>query len=402
MKILMVNKFHYLKGGSEKYYFGLAKLLKDHGHEIAFFSMEDEKNIHTDCAEYFTKKLDTNNKLNAINIIYSKENEKRMKEVLEEFRPDIVHLNNFQRQLSSSIIKPIKKRNIPIVYTAHDLQAICPAILMLDGNKNICEDCIKNKYINCIRKRCIKFSKLKSILGVIEAKYYDNKKIYTKKINAIITPSEFLKDKLVKKGIDEKLISVIHNFIDIENEGMKDKGYALYLGRLSIEKGIINLVKAFKNIQNHKLIIAGTGVEKENIKKYIDDNKMNDKVELVGFLQQNEMNKYIKNAKFVVVPSICYENFPYSILEAQMMEKPVIAANLGGIPEFIKNEENGLLYKHDDIHELTKKIQILFEDDILLHKLQENIRKIDKYQYSKENYYNSIINIYQNLLLERK
>ena len=117
MKILMVNKFHYLKGGSEKYYFELAKILREKGHEIAFFSMQNEKNIKTDCKEYFVDSIDlnSNNKTKALEVIYSKQNKKKMQEALDEFKPDIVHINNFQRQLSSSIIEAIKEKNIPIV-----------------------------------------------------------------------------------------------------------------------------------------------------------------------------------------------------------------------------------------------------------------------------------------------
>ena len=139
MKILLVNKFHWLKGGSEKYYFELGQLLKGHGHEVAYFSMENEKNIHTGDKEYFVKASDMNSKniTKAFSVIYSKENKKKMEEALDDFKPDIVHLNNFQRQLSASIIDPCIKRDIPIVFTAHDVQAICPAITMMDINKKL-------------------------------------------------------------------------------------------------------------------------------------------------------------------------------------------------------------------------------------------------------------------------
>lgn len=200
MRILLVNKFHYLKGGSEKYYFELAELLKKHGHTVAFFSMKNEKNIQTGEKEYFVDETDLNtgSKLKALDVIYSKKNKKKMEEALEDFKPDIVHLNNFQRQLSASIIKPIKKRKIPIVFTAHDLQAICPNISMLDNNNEICEKCIKGKYINCIKKKCVKNSGLKSILGAIEGYYYRMNKVYNKKIDYIITPSYFYKQKLIE------------------------------------------------------------------------------------------------------------------------------------------------------------------------------------------------------------
>lgn len=278
MKILFVNKFHYLKGGSEKYYFELAELMKENGHEVAFFSMKDEKNIKTGDKEYFVEPIDLNSgsKLKALDVIYSKANYKKMKEALEDFKPDIVHINNFQRQLSASIIKAIKKKNIPIVFTAHDVQAICPAITMMDIDKNICEKCMGGKYINCIKKKCNKGSTLKSIIGALEGYYYRQHNIYTKKINRIITPTEFYKNKLVLDGIPEEKIIAMHNFIDVKQYDIptSDEGYALYLGRLSKEKGIINLIKAIEKIDNGKLYIAGDGPEKENILNFIKDKKL--------------------------------------------------------------------------------------------------------------------------------
>ena len=158
MRILLINKCHYLKGGSEKYYFELGELLKEHGNEVAYFSMEDDKNIKTGDKEYFVKKSDMNSKniTKAFSVIYSRANYKKMKEALKDFKPDIVHINNFQRQLSASIIKAIKEENIPIVFTAHDVQAICPAITMIDNDNSICERCMHGKYINCIKKKCNK------------------------------------------------------------------------------------------------------------------------------------------------------------------------------------------------------------------------------------------------------
>ena len=201
------------------------------------------------------------------------------------------------------------------------------------------------------------------------------------------------------------LFRSINNFINEQEEIEIEErlgDYALYFGRLSVEKGIMNLIEAFKNIDNHKLIIAGTGPEEESIKKIINRNKLESKIELLGFLQKETIKEYIKKARFVIVPSICYDNFPYSILEAQLMGKPVIGAKIGGIPELISNEENGLLYEYNNIKELTEKINILFKDDILLHKLEDNLNKNVEEKYSKQRYYNKIIKIYQNLLLERK
>lgn len=402
MKILMVNKFHYLKGGSEKYYFELAELLRKNGHEVAFFSMQNEKNIKTDSKEYFVESIDLNNgsKLSALDVIYSKKNKQKMKEALEDFKPDIVHLNNFQRQLSASIIEPIKEKNIPIVFTAHDVQAICPAIVMLDSNKNICEKCMKGKYINCTKSKCIKESMLKSVLGTIEAQYYRYKKIYKDKIDFIITPSEFYREKLIEDGISKEKIEAIHNFINIEeyNIEKKDEGYGLYFGRLSKEKGILNLMEAIKNLKDGVLYIAGEGPEKENIIKFINENKLQERVRLLGFLDSCKIKKYVANSRFVVVPSIWYENCPYSILETLAIGKPIIGSKIAGIPELIDDNMSGLLYEYNNVEELTEKMNILYENQSLANQLGENAKKIAQQKYSKEKYYNKINDIYNKVL----
>lgn len=402
MKILMVNKFHYLKGGSEKYYFDLANLLKENGHEVAFFSMKDEKNIKTDCKEYFVEPIDLNtgSKLKAFDVIYSKDNKKKMEEALEDFKPDIVHLNNFQRQLSASIIEPIKKRNIPIVFTAHDVQAICPAITMMDNDKNICERCIGGKYSNCIKKKCNKGSTLKSAIGAIEGKYYRNKKIYTEKIDKIISPSEFYKSKFIEDGVQAEKVVAMHNFVDIEQYDveLQDDGYALYIGRLSKEKGILNLINAFAKLDSGKLYIAGEGPEKDNIEKFIKENNLEQRVELLGFLSKEEVIDWTRKCRFTVVPSIWYENCPYSVMETLAIGKPVVGANIAGIPELVKDNRSGFIYKYDDINDLADKMRILFEDRNLAEEFGKNAKMDAKELYAKDVYYKKIMDIYENLI----
>lgn len=402
MKVLLVNKFHWLKGGSEKYYFELAELLKEHGHEVAFFSMKDEKNIKTGDKEYFVDKIDLNkgSKLKAFDVIYSRANYKKMKKALEDFKPDIVHINNFQRQLSASIIKAIKKKNIPIVFTAHDVQAVCPAITMMDNNKCICEKCKGGKYLNCIKKKCNKGSTLKSIIGAVEGYYYRAKKIYTKKINYIITPSNFYKTKFVEDGIPDYKIQALHNFVDLKQYDLEvtDEGYALYFGRLSKEKGILNLVNAFVKLEKGTLYIAGEGPEKENIEKIINENNLQERVKLLGFLNADEMKETIRKCRFVVVPSIWYENCPYSVMEALAIGKPVIGANIGGIPELIQEAKTGLVYKFDDIEDLANKMKIFFEDAELAEQFGKNAKEEAKELYGKEKYYQRILDIYDNFV----
>ena len=405
MKILLVNKFHWNKGGSEKYYFELGELLKSHGHEIAYFSMEDDRNINTGDLEYFVPKFDLNHssKLRAIDVIYNKNNKKIMEKALDEFQPDIVHLNNFQRQLSASIIDSCKKRHIPVVYTAHDAQAICPAITMMDLEGNVCELCTGGKYFNCIKKSCNKGSKMKSILGAIEGYYYRNHKIYSKKINKIITPSNFLKKKFINDGYLDDQIVVLPNYVDVSDysNDIKDGGYAFYFGRLSDEKGVVNLVKAFSKCQRGLLYIAGEGEKKDEIYTFIKKYNLEKKVKLLGFLGREKIISYLSSCRFVIVPSICSENCPYSIIEALAAGKPVIATNNGGIPELVINNENGFIYEYDDIEELSKKMDILFDDDQLVKRFSKKAKACSKL-YDKEKYYQNIIKLYQELIKGEK
>ena len=400
MRILLVNKFHWNKGGSEKYYFELGELLKKHGHEVAYFSMQDEKNVKTGDKEYFVPSFDLNksSKLKALSVIYNKKNAKLMEKALDDFKPDIVHLNNFQRQLSASIIKPCKKKNIPVVFTAHDLQAICPAITMMDMNKKTCELCLRGKYLNCVKKSCNKGSKLKSIIGALEAYYYRMSKIYIDKIDAIITPTEFYKKMLIKDGISPQKIFKIHNFLYLSDYSIKNEkrnNTVLYIGRLSSEKGINNLIEAFNKIDNYSLYIIGDGPEKDNI---INNIKNKTNIKLIGFVSPSEVRDYISKSLLVVVPSTWYENGSYVAMESLAMGRCVLGANIGGIPEIVVDKKNGLLFKHDDVNDLSQKINQLLCNEEDIRKYEQNGRKYIEEQFSSEFHYDNIISLYEKLV----
>ena len=383
----------------------LGQLLKEHKHEVAYFSMKNEKNIVTGEKEYFVEEFDLNasSKLKALDVIYSKKNYKKMIEAINEFKPDIIHINNFQRQLSASIIQAANDKKIPIVFTAHDVQAICPAITMLDNKKNICELCMRGKYANCIKKSCNKGSKAKSIIGALEGYYYRINKIYLKKINHIITPSEFYRTKFIQDGFKTEKIEAIHNFIISNDYNVKTEigDYALYFGRLSEEKGIHNLLAAFSKCSEGKLYIAGEGPEKEKIEQYIKVNKLTKKVKMLGFLDKKQITEYIRKSRFVVVPSIWYENCPYSVMETLAIGKPVIGANIAGIPELVINNKNGLTYTYNSVDELSLKMQELFQNEKKVIQFSKKAKELSK-QYDKEIYYKKINNIYKNIIKEVK
>ncbi len=367
MKVLLVNKFHYKKGGSETYYFTLADALKAKGHEVIYFAMSDvDRNIQCEQEKYFVSNSSINggikSKLNMImHIAYSKEAYVKMKELLVDEKPDLVILNLVHKQITLSIIDAIKEydERLPIFWTMHDLIAVCPSYTMLDGDGNICEKCLDGNYKHCIKNKCIKGSALMSCLSVYEAEYIRMKKWYDK-VDLFICPSEFYKRKLEESGFTNRKIIKLRNPLPISTKyeyNEKDDGYILYFGRLSKEKGVKTLIDAVKNTE-YKLFILGTGPIEQELKEYAKDYS---NIEFKGFQTGNALEEFVKNCRCVVLPSEWYENGPYSAMEAMAAGKPLIVSDNGGLPELVENGKNGFVYSaKEGYNGLLKSIEKIY------------------------------------------
>ena len=403
MKILLVNKFHNVKGGSETYYFALGDMLKKAGHEVIYFSMKDEKNVSCEQEEYFVENVDFNapmGKLQTIKaslkILYSFESKKKFDKLLTDEKPDIIHLNIFQSQITGSIVDVAKKHKIPIVYTAHDLKSVCPNYQMMN-NGVLCEKCIKGNYTNCFKTGCMKNSKLKSLLATMEAYMYKFKKTY-EKIDLVITPSAFYKKKIDEAGVFKCPIVHIPNFLPEGTEySLSESGnYILYFGRLSHEKGTMTLLKAYEKANVDKpLYFVGTGPIEEQLEDYVKEHNLIDKVKLLGFKSGDELKNIVKNSLCVVLPSEWYENGPYSIMEAMAFGKPVIVSSLGGLPEMVESGVNGFIAKPFDITDLSNiigKMCVLDKEDIV--KMGNNSLNKSKILFDNLKYVDSIVKYY--------
>jgi len=364
MKILLVNKFHYLKGGSERYYFTLADAFKAQGHEVIFFSMKDERNVPCGQDKYFVNHSGIGGGLKdkislLLHVSYSKEAYKKMTELLVIEKPDLVILNLVHRQITCSIIDAIKDFNhkIPIFWTMHDLICACPAYTMLDGKNNICEKCLDGNFNHCIYNKCTHNSYLMSWLSAHEAKQIRKHKWYDK-VDLYICPSEFYKKKLEQAYFTKSKIVCMRNPLPIDTKyecNNHDEGYILYFGRLSKEKGVKTLIDAMKTI-DYKLIILGTGPLEKELKNYVISSKINN-VEFKGFQEGEKLKTYIRNSRCVVLPSEWYENGPYSAMESMALGKPLIVSNKGGLPELVEDGANGYIYNNKE--ELKEKINTI-------------------------------------------
>lgn len=381
MKILMVNKFLYPNGGSETYIFKIGDYLKSKGHEVEYFGMEHERRCVGNSVEMYTSNMDFHSsKLSKLmypfKIIYSREARKKIRVVLEKFKPDVVHLNNFNFQLTPSVILEVKKyekdtgKKVKIIFTAHDYQLVCPNHLMNNPitHKN-CDKCIGGKYINCLKEKCIHGSTAKSIIGTIEGYFWNIKKTY-KYIDKVICPSRFIAEKMDLNPYLKNKTIVMHNFIDeVEWKDTVKNDYVLYFGRYSEEKGIKTLINVCKELPEIQFVFAGLGPLENNIKDVVN-------IKNVGFRGKEELEHLIRQAKFNVCPSECYDNCPFSVMESQMYGTPVIGANIGGIPELIEVGKTGELFESGNKVELKQSILKLWNNKEIAEKYSENCKDI--------------------------
>lgn len=383
MKILMINKFLYPNGGSETYIFKLGDYLKNIGHEVQYFGMEHEGRCVGNSVNSYTSDMDFHNgsmlsKLTyPIKTIYSIEARKKIRLVLNDFKPDVCHLNNFNYQLTPSIILEIVKwrketgNKCRIVFTAHDYQLICPNHQLKNPiTHENCEKCLGGKFINCVQGKCIHGSTVKSAVGMLEAYFWKINGVY-KYIDKIICCSEFLKKKMDSNPLFAKKTIALHNFVErVEWKEIEKKDYILYFGRFSEEKGISTLLKACEFLPEIQFIFAGSGPL---------ENKVNEvsNIKNVGFQRGEALDKLIREAKFTIYPSEWYENCPFSVMESQMYGTPVIGAKIGGIPELLVEEKTGELFQTGNVIDLTVKIKKLWSNSEKIKLYSRNCRDVD-------------------------
>lgn len=403
MKILMINKFLYPNGGSETYIFKIGEYLKSKGTEVQYFGMEHEGRIVGNHAQCYTSDMDFHSgKLQKLlypfKILYSAEAKKKLLAVLKDMDPDVVHLNNFNFQLTPSIIYAVKKyekkkgKKITIIYTAHDYQLICPNHMMLvPSTRELCSRCVKGSFFHCVKGKCIHNSGVKSILGSMEGYVYKWLGTY-RYLDAIICPSFFMKTQLDNNPMFAGKTTALHNFIDkppvLEAKPADgEEGYVIYFGRYSEEKGIRTLLQACRKLPHIPFVFAGSGPLEEEVNQLANIRNM-------GFQSGEALRLLIGKAQFAIIASEWYENCPFSVMEAQMYGTPVLGADIGGIPELILNQKTGILFQQGNALDLQDKIGELWDNKTLCREFSRNCETI-RFD-TVEEYCEKLFMIYQN------
>ena len=401
MKILMVNKFLHPNGGSETYMLKLGRYLESRGHQVEYFGMEHEGRVVGNSAGCYVGETDfrsrsPRNLLSLFKTIYSREARRKIGTVLDRFRPDIVHLNNINFQLTPSIYYEIRKHGVPMVQTVHDPQIGCPCHrLFIDHAQRVCTECLDGKYRHCVVNRCVANSRLKSIAAAVESQVYHRRNTYAL-VDQYICPSSFMAGILRRSGVDAWRLETLRNFPTMEpapGPAVQKKDYVLYFGRYSVEKGLLTLLEACRRLPDIPFVFAGAGPMDSALIGL--PNLTN-----VGFQSGDALRNLIAAAAFSVYPSIWYENCPLSVLESQLLGTPVVGADIGGIPELILPGVTGELFESGSADALAGKISELHQDGKRLKAMQGCC--LESGAANGINlYYARLMDIYENVKVKR-
>lgn len=390
MKILLANKFYYRRGGDCIYMLNLEQLLKTHGHDVAVFAMDYPENIETVWKRYFPNEIKFTPGVGMLETFMRMfglgEVKRKFNFLLNDFKPDVVHLNNIHTQLSPVIARLAHKRRTKVIWTLHDYKLLCPRYDCLRNGNEVCEECFVDKH-KVLEYKCMKNSNLASMLAYKEGMKWSRKKLegYT---DVFICPSQFMYNKMAQGGFDRKKMYTLCNFIDIERtrrDSYDKEDYYCFIGRLSFEKGIETLIEAARTLPYHLKIIGGgplADILKEKAKGA--------NIEFTGYKEWPEIKEIVGKARFSVVPSEWYENNPLSVIEAQCLGTPVLGANIGGIPELIKEGVNGMCFESRNIMDLKNKIEKMF----ILNVDYKQLAKSSQIRYSSEKHYNELLELY--------
>lgn len=385
MKILLIHNYYRYRGGEETYFESLIKLLKKNRHQVITY-VKDNRKIKS-----------INNKLNITkNLFYAKKIEQELTYLIQTHKPDIAQFQNIFPLITPIAYKVCKTFNVSIIQRISNYRYLCPKGVLFRDDK-ICEECVMKKFkYPAIVHGCYDNSRLASLF--FASSFYYHKEILKSfdLVDYFIFPTEFVRGYYLKyAALNKSRTLVIPTFTNIntlkppKNFQVKDKDYFLYVGRLSKEKGIIELLKVFKTLPNVKLVVIGDGPLKNKVQQYSKYKS----IILKGFQPRNVILKYIKQAKAVIIPSLWYDVMPNVLIESISQNTPVLVPKSGVFPELVKKNQ-GFFYEQNNFNNLKSIIQRI-----------NNFKKVnsakDHNNFTPEKHIDKLIGLYKSLKYDK-
>ena len=410
MRILYCNKYNFPFSGTEVYLFEAMEMMRRAGHEVALFSMADPRGEPTPYDRHFVPHINFKDEsqgildrgLHAAHAIYSSTARRRLRRMLQEFRPDLAHVRNIYHHLSPSILWELRVQHVPVLYHLNDFKVLCPSYNMV-SNGRACERCRGGQFWRVITEDCYSGPLGSGVVLAAEAYFNHWLQTYEKCVNRFLAPSRFVKEKLIEAGWRAERIDVLPHFQRIPKDfpdGSRVGAPVLYFGRLSPEKGVADLLRAMQRIPRIRLNIAGDGPQRVQLETLSSRLGLAN-VEFLGHLTREQLDYAIANSSFSILPSHAYETLGKSILESFAHGRPVIASDLGSRRELIKEGENGLLFRAGDIEQLAGAISFLYDRPALAKEMGAVGREYVREHHSPEKYYQALTSLYEQMLSRR-
>jgi len=407
--VVNMNKFHYLRGGSERYYFDLEAILTERGHRVLPFSMRHPSNRPAATERFFVPEVRWESprgaagRLGALaHVVHSRTAARNIERLLRAEGGDVAHAHNISHQLSPSVLGPLRARGLPVVQTLHDYKLICPNYRLYTHGET-CERCRGGKYWNAFARRCNRGAALGSFAIALESTIHRSAGAYSRGVDLFIAPSRFLMEKAIDFGVPAERIRCIPYPLAIPAAPAQPSAaaspsfpearepYFLYAGRLAEEKGLPTLLRAAALVPEARVLIAGEGEMRARLEP---QSAASPGVRWLGHLPQDEVARLQRGALAAIVPSEWYENLPLAVMEASAAGVPVIASDIGGIPEMIDAGRTGYLFPPKNAAALAGAMRAVLADSAAAHAMGERARALVAERYDPGRHYDALIDAY--------
>lgn len=412
MRILLAHKFFRIIGGDAVFFHETGRILRERGHEVAYFSTMNEHEAYDKNYSYPDENLFFGKAVNYTNsgivskifklpsLIHSNENKRLMKEAIRKFKPDLIHCFAIFTTLTPSIMEAAREEGIPVLLLQQDYKMICPNYKLFHHG-HLCEDCKGGKFYNAILNKCCQDSTAFSVASAIESYVQQWKNMVRKNVDLLIFSSRFMADKTTEFWKEKMLpFEILHNPFNSPSFSVSTitNNYFVFTGRLVPEKGVDILLQAMNQVKTSaKLLIVGDGIMKDELQMQTEKLGLTN-IEFAGAKWGDELKKIVSESRFVVVPSIWHENFPFVVCEAFAQGKAVIGSNRGGIPELICDGEYGFTYEGDDSTVLAKHIDFLWNNLEKAKEMGAAAKKFADEKFNEDVFYTELMKIYSGAL----
>jgi len=407
MKILLINKFFYRRGGAEVVFFQTADLLRRAGHSVVEFSMQHPENEPSPYADLFVDSVDFPTlrgfgpmMREAVRAIYSRQAYRNLTELVRRERPDLAHLHNYYFHLTPAILYALRDAGVPVVHTLHDYHLACPNHGFYDYRRNaVCEDCPRHGFHRVLLNGCTKVGRLRSLVAYFEAVIYGALGTYRRLVHHYIAPSEFLRSKLSPHPVPPEKISVLPNTVeDFGDLGpAPSEGAFFYAGRLSHEKGLDLVLEVAHRLPQTHWRLAGSGPIEDELRRAIETRGLAN-ITLLGHIEGEARRNEYRRASAVVLPSRCFENCPLTVLEAMSARRPTIGARLGGIAELVREGQTGWLFEPSSADDLERVVRAALAQRETASRIGESARQTFLNRYAPPIHLERLTALYEKVL----